>query len=145
MKKIYTDGACKGNPGKGGWAFVVLDDKDKEVSRKSGSCREDTTNNRMEMQAVISGLKSVDASEDVEVYSDSAYVVNCFKQKWMVNWKRNGWVNSKKSPVENRDLWEALDNITTGRFITFIKVKGHSDNKFNNIVDVIASSAAREA
>ena len=144
MRKIYTDGACKNNPGKGGWAFVMLNESDKEVDEGFGSVKE-STNQRMEMQAVISGLEKTDLKESVEIYSDSAYVVNCFNNNWMVGWKENGWKNRKNQDVKNKDLWVEMDDLVSNRSVTFIKVKGHSDNALNNKVDEMASNAAKNA
>ena len=142
MKKVYTDGACKNNPGKGGWAFIILDNENKQLSEGVGSDKE-TTNNRMEMQAVISALETTNIGEKVEIYSDSAYVVNCFKDNWIAGWKKRGWVNSKRKPVENRDLWESMDLLVSQRNVDFIKVKGHSNDQYNNKVDQMASDAAK--
>ena len=140
MKKvvIYTDGACSGNPGPGGWGSILIyDDIRKEIS----GGKKDTTNNIMEMTAVIEGLKLLKYPCEVEVYSDSAYVVNAFNQKWIQGWKKNGWKNSSKEAVKNRELWEKLDELTSIHDVRFIKVKGHSDNEFNNRCDELARNA----
>lgn len=144
MKKIYTDGACKKNPGKGGWAFIMLDGENRDLDQGVGS-NPMTTNNVMEMQAVIEGLQKTDKGEKVEVYSDSAYVVNCFKDDWISGWKKKGWKNSKRQDVKNRELWETMDVLVNERHVEFIKVKAHSTDEFNNRVDKMASDAAREA
>ena len=138
MKKvtIYTDGACSGNPGPGGWGSILMfGDVKKEIS---GYAKE-TTNNIMEITAVVEALKCLKEPCEVEVYSDSAYVVNAFNQGWIENWKKNSWRNAQKDPVKNKELWEELDNLTSIHKVTFIKVKGHSDNEFNNRCDKLAT------
>ena len=142
MKKvtIYTDGACSGNPGPGGWGSILMfGDVKKEIS----GAMKDTTNNIMEITAVIEALKCLKEECEVEVYSDSAYVVNAFNQGWIENWKKNNWRNAQKDPVKNKELWEELDNLTTIHKVTFIKVKGHSDNEFNNRCDKLATDAIK--
>ena len=142
MKKvtIYTDGACSGNPGPGGWGSILMfGDVKKEIS----GFAKDTTNNIMEITAVLEALKCLKEPCEVEVYSDSAYVVNAFNQGWIENWKKNNWRNAQKDPVKNKELWEELDNLTTIHKVTFIKVKGHSDNEFNNRCDKLATDAIK--
>ena len=102
-----------------------------------------TTNNVMEITAVIEGLKLLKYPCDVEIYSDSAYVINTFNQNWLDNWKKNNWKNSKKEDVKNRELWQELDNLTKIHNVTFIKVKGHSDNEYNNRCDELARNAIK--
>ena len=143
MKKvtIYTDGACSGNPGPGGWgAILIYEDVKKEIS----GGKKDTTNNVMEITAVLEGLKLLKYPCDVEIYSDSAYVVNAINQDWIENWKKNGWKNSKKEDVKNKKLWEELDKLMKTHNISFIKVKGHSDNEYNNRCDYLARKAIKE-
>ena len=140
MKKviIYTDGACSGNPGPGGFGTILIyEDVKKEIS----GGQKDTTNNVMEITAVIEGLKLLKYPCEVEIYSDSAYVVNAFNQNWIENWKKNGWKNSKKEDVKNKELWEELEELTKVHKVTFIKVKGHSDNEYNNRCDELARKA----
>ena len=140
MKKviIYTDGACSGNPGPGGWGTILMyEDVKKEIS--GGNL--DTTNNVMEMTAVIEGLKMLKYPCEVEIYSDSAYVVNAFNQHWIDGWKKKGWKNSSKEDVKNRELWEEMDRLIQNHNVTFIKVKGHSDNEYNNRCDELARNA----
>ncbi len=138
---IYTDGACSGNPGPGGWgAILMYEDIKKEIS---GS-KKDTTNNIMEITAVLEALKLLKTECKVKVYSDSAYVVNAFNQGWIENWKKNNWKTSGKDPVKNRELWEELYELTTKHQVEFIKVKGHSDNEFNNRCDYLATNAIKE-
>lgn len=139
---IYTDGACSGNPGPGGWGAVLMyEDTKKEIS----GGKKETTNNIMEITAVIEGLKMLKYPCNAEVYSDSAYVVNAINQNWIRNWKKNGWKNSKREDVKNRELWEELDELMKIHKVTFIKVKGHADNEYNNRCDELARKAAIEA
>ena len=132
---IYTDGACSGNPGPGGWAAILMAGGAKK--EMSGGER-DTTNNRMELMAVIEGLKALKRPCKVDIYSDSAYVVNAFEQNWIGKWVKNGWKNSAKAEVANSDLWKELINLTSMHNVTFHKVKGHADNEFNNRCDELA-------
>lgn len=132
---IYTDGACSGNPGPGGWAAILMAGGAKK--EMSGGER-DTTNNRMELMAVIEGLKALKRPCKVDIYSDSAYVVNAFEQNWIGKWVKNGWRNSAKAEVANSDLWKELINLTAMHNVTFHKVKGHADNEFNNRCDELA-------
>lgn len=135
---IYTDGACSGNPGPGGWgAILMYKDNKKEIS----GGKKNTTNNEMELTAVIEGLKMLKYPCEVELYSDSAYVVNAFLQKWIDNWVKNNWKTSNKEPVKNQELWKELYNLTKKHKVKFIKVKGHSDNEFNNRCDELARNA----
>lgn len=133
---IYTDGACSGNPGAGGWgAILMAGDKKKELSGFDS----ETTNNKMELTAVIEALKALKKPCNVELYSDSAYVVNAFIQGWLENWKANGWRGADKKPVKNIELWQELDELLKTHKVTFIKVKGHADNEFNNRCDALAT------
>ena len=136
MKNItlYTDGACSGNPGKGGWgAILMYNDAKKEISGGESQ----TTNNKMELTAVIKGLEALKEECNVDIYSDSAYVVNAFLQDWITNWQNNGW-KSKKGMVLNIDLWQRLIELTKKHNVTWHKVKGHADNEFNNRCDALA-------
>ena len=142
MKKvtIYTDGACSGNPGPGGWgAILMYNGTSKEIS----GAAKDTTNNIMEITAVLESLKLLKEECEVEVYSDSAYVVNAFNQGWIENWKKNNWRTAGKDPVKNQSLWEELYALTQKHKVEFIKVKGHSDNEYNNRCDFLATSAIK--
>ena len=135
---IYTDGACSGNPGPGGWGVILMyQEHEKELS---GGCK-DTTNNIMEITAVLQGLKALKKPCKVKVYSDSAYVVNAFNQKWIYGWLKNGWKNASKEPVKNKELWQELYELTKRHEVTFIKVKGHADNEYNNRCDQLARNA----
>ena len=132
---IYTDGACSGNPGPGGWAAILMAGGAKK--ELSGG-EKDTTNNRMELMAVIEGLNALKRPCKVDIYSDSAYVVNAFEQNWIDKWIRNGWKNSAKAEVANSDLWKRLLELTSTHNVTFHKVKGHADNEYNNRCDELA-------
>ena len=135
---IYTDGACSGNPGPGGWgAILIYGENKKEIS---GGANE-TTNNIMEMTAVIEALKLLKYPCEVKLYSDSAYVVDAFNKKWVDSWQKNGWKNSKKEEVKNKELWETLIELTKVHEVTFIKVKGHSNDELNNRCDELAKGA----
>jgi len=135
---IYTDGACSGNPGPGGWGTILMyKDTKKEISGNNP----DTTNNIMEITAVIEGLKLLKEPCNVQIYSDSAYVVNAFNQHWIENWIKKNWQNSKKEPVKNKELWLELYELVKQHEVEFIKVKGHSDNEFNNRCDELARNA----
>ena len=123
---IYTDGACSGNPGPGGWGAVIFDEKDKQ-NNISGKVKE-TTNNRMELVAPIMALKKIRSKSDVVIFTDSTYVKNGITE-WIKKWEKNNWKNSKKEPVKNKDLWIKLDNLCKDNKIIWKWVKGHSNNK----------------
>ena len=132
---IYTDGACSGNPGPGGWAAILIyGDSKKEIS--GGNKK--TTNNIMELTAILEGLKALKFECDVEVYSDSAYSVNAFNQGWIYNWIKKGWRIADGSPVKNKEIWQEIYELTKKHNVKFIKVKGHSDNELNNRCDELA-------
>ena len=132
---IYTDGACSGNPGPGGWgAILMMGENKKEISGGSAN----TTNNIMELTAVIESLKMLKRPCKVNVYSDSAYVVNAFIQKWIYGWMKKGWKTAGNEPVKNKELWQELYELTKIHDVTFNKVKGHADNEFNNRCDELA-------
>lgn len=141
--EIYCDGACSGNGRKtnaGGWGAVL---KFGARTRTISGGEHNTSNQRMELLACIKALEEVKTSDvNVDVYSDSAYLVNCFKQKWHEKWTRNGWMNSKKEPVENRDLWERLLGLVGRLNVSFYKVNGHSGNEMNDLADELARKAA---
>lgn len=136
---LYTDGACSGNPGPGGWgALLQWNGSERELS----GGEPETTNNRMEMLAIIEGLRALKEPCRVTVYSDSAYVVNAINQRWIAGWKRNGWKTSGKTPVKNQDLWQALlAEMERHVAVEFVKVKGHADDERNNRVDRLAVAA----
>lgn len=135
---IYTDGACSGNPGPGGWGAILMF---KGVKKEISGGNKQTTNNVMEITAVIEALKCLKIESDVQVYSDSAYTVNAFNQGWIYNWIKNGWKTSNKEPVKNKELWQELYDLTKKHKVEFIKVKGHADNEFNNRCDEMARKA----
>lgn len=133
---IYTDGACSGNPGIGGWGAVLFHGENmKEISGHE----ENTTNNRMELTAAIMALDKLKVSCEVELYSDSAYLINAFNEGWISSWQMNGFRNANKKPVANVELWQKLIEFNNTHKITWIKVKGHADNKYNNRCDELAT------
>lgn len=137
---IYTDGACSGNPGPGGWGTILMF---KDVSKEISGYSKNTTNNIMEISAVIEGLKLLKYPCKVNLYSDSAYVVNAFNQGWIYNWVKKNWKTAGNTDVKNKELWQELYNLTKIHEVKFIKVKGHSDNKFNNRCDELARNAIK--
>ena len=138
---IYTDGACSGNPGPGGWgAILMYKGAKKEIS---GGMKE-TTNNIMEITAVVEALKCLKVESEVQVYSDSAYTVNAFNQGWIYNWMKNGWRIASGDSVKNKELWQELYALTKKHKVEFIKVKGHADNEFNNRCDEMAREAIQK-
>lgn len=137
---IYTDGACSGNPGVGAWAAILVFGS---VEKEMSEAHEHTTNNRMELTAVIEGLRALNRPCDVSVYSDSAYVVNAINQNWLKGWKKKGWKNAAKQPVSNQDLWEQLDALMGLHDVEFHKVPGHADHAYNNRADQLAVAAVK--
>lgn len=138
--RIYTDGACRGNPGPGGWgAIILLKEKRQEISGNE----EYTTNNRMELKAVIEAIKHIKhlKCKTIEIYSDSAYVVNAVKNGWLKRWKWNGWKTRADEMVKNQDLWKEMDKLLSEHRINIVKIKGHSGDKHNERVDIIAKEA----
>jgi ribonuclease HI len=143
--KIYTDGSClqvASSTGRGGYGTIIIFEDGVEVELSGNE--PGTTNNRMEMMAAIAGLEYLKEPYDIELYSDSAYLVECFLQKWFEKWFRNGWINSSGKSVANKDLWVRLMKTFEGHKIKFIKVKGHSDDELNNRCDKIARGAMEE-
>lgn len=138
---IYTDGACSGNPGPGGWGAILMY---KENKKEISGGKKDTTNNVMELTAVIEGLKLLKYPCKVDVYSDSAYVVNAFLQNWIIGWQKKNWKTADKKDVKNKELWQELIALTKIHNVTFHKVKGHSDNEYNNRCDELARKAILE-
>jgi len=138
---IFTDGACSGNPGRGGYGVLI---------RENGSQRtlsegfRKTTNNRMELMAVIAGLKAVKPGKTVQVFSDSKYIVDALNKGWVERWKKNGWQRNRKEAAQNVDLWEELLKVSAGRKVTFSWVKGHDGHRENERVDRLAVDASRE-
>lgn len=142
MKQVtlYTDGACSGNPGVGGWGAVLMF---KGFEKRISGAEEATTNNRMELFAVISGLECLKEPCEVIVYSDSAYTVNAFNNGWIYGWEKDGWKKADKKQVLNTDLWQRLLALTRTHSVKFVKVKGHADNEYNNICDKLATDAIK--
>ena len=141
MIKIYTDGSCLGNPGNGGWAAIIIEDEKKTHIKGS---KKDTTNNQMELLAPIKALQKIPQGSKVQIFTDSKYVKSGITE-WILNWKKNGWITANKQPVKNKDLWTKLDNMTIAHEIKWIWVKGHSSDKLNNEVDLIAREAANSS
>jgi len=138
--KIYTDGACSGNPGPGGWGAVIFDN-DNNQTNISGK-EKNTTNNRMEILAAIMALKKIKSNSQITIYTDSTYVKNGITE-WMFNWKKNDWKTANKKPVKNKDLWIKLDKLCQNNKVSWKWVKGHSTNKYNNLADQLATSAIK--
>ena len=138
MKKvtIYTDGACSGNPGAGGWGAILFCGTER---REISGFEPNTTNNRMELTAAIKALQMLKVPCEVDLYSDSAYLVNAFNEGWIVNWQMKGFKTANKKPVQNVDLWQILIELSNVHKIKWIKVKGHADNEFNNRCDELAT------
>ena len=144
ITKVYTDGACSGNPGSGGWGVVILDDK---LKTYNGSEKE-TTNNRMELKAAIMGIKNADTTTEITIYTDSKYVKDGITN-WITNWKKKNWITASKKPVKNQDLWKELDNMNNQYNVKWEWVKAHQDNnsddsKYNNMADQLARKGAME-
>ena len=133
---IYTDGACSGNPGKGGWAAIIIAGNNEKIISGSELM---TTNNRMELIAVIKALQTLQ-SQKINIFTDSKYVKDGI-ESWIKNWKKNGWITAAKQPVKNKDLWMELDDLVKDKNIDWQWVKGHSTNKYNNLVDEEARKA----
>ncbi|MEQ8845120.1 MAG: ribonuclease HI [Phycisphaerales bacterium] len=142
MVEMYTDGACSGNPGPGGWAFILRHPASGQEKEGSGG-EKATTNNRMELEAVIRGLEALSRPTRVELYSDSQYVLNGL-ESWMASWKKRGWKTASKQPVKNQDLWVRLDALMAQHELSFHWVRGHNDHPENERADRLAV-AARDA
>jgi ribonuclease HI len=140
---LYTDGACSGNPGPGGWAYILRHPGSGKEREASGGERA-TTNNRMELGAVIEGLAALSKPSVVDLYSDSRYVLDGLKS-WIHSWKKNGWRTSSKQPVKNQDLWQRLDELRATHEINFHWIKGHNEHPENERCDQLAVEAARRA
>ena len=138
--ELFTDGACKGNPGLGGWG-VLINNSNNFIELKG--TQQQTTNNRMELIAVIEGLKSIKENENIEITTDSMYVKNGINE-WINNWKRNGWKTAAKKPVKNKDLWQELDELVQNYSINWKWVKGHSGHPGNERADQLANEAIEE-
>ncbi len=139
---VYTDGACSGNPGPGGWAAVLQYGRHERVLQ---GAEPHTTNNRMELRAVVEALRALKEPCRVTVHTDSAYVASAVNEGWLEGWVRRGWKTAGKQDVKNRDLWEALREAMRRHQVTFVKVKGHADDALNNRVDRLAVEAMQQA
>ena len=137
---VYTDGACSGNPGPGGWGCVLIYG---EHRKEMSGGEKETTNNRMELTAAIRALEALNVPCSVDLYSDSAYLVNAFEQGWLSNWVKRGWIKADKKPVENIDLWKRILELVNMHKVVFRKVKGHASNKENNRCDELATAAVK--
>lgn len=137
---IYTDGACSGNPGPGGWGSILIYG---EHRREISGGETQTTNQRMELTAALEALRQLKKPSKVVLYSDSAYLINAFLNGWLINWQRNGWQNAKKKPVENQDIWKPLWAIAQMHEVTWKKVKGHAGNPENERCDFLARAAIK--
>ncbi len=138
MLKIWTDGSCLGNPGPGGWAFIATDGKN--IAQRSGG-EKNTTNNRMELMAVLRALTAAHRHSEVEIHTDSQYVKNGM-QTWIKNWRKNSWRTADRKPVKNQDLWQPLDEIAGKMKIHWVWVRGHNGNEMNEKCDELARGAA---
>ena len=139
--ELFTDGACAGNPGKGGWAFLLI--KDGAIIAKENGAEPFTTNNIMELLSIVKALEFISKNfpnEPVRLFSDSAYCINGLSS-WVYNWEKNGWITANKTPVKNKELWQAILNYTRKLDVSFEKVKGHANNTYNQIVDRLAVEA----
>ena len=137
---LYTDGACFGNPGPGGWAYMLIHG---DHIKKDWGSSPVSTNNRMELSAICNGLARLNRSCNVNIYSDSQYICKAFNQNWVTTWSKTGWVTSKKTPVKNQDKWLKLLEYNRYHHLTFVWVKGHSTNEYNNEVDRLAVEACK--
>ena len=137
---IYTDGACSGNPGPGGWGAVIFDEKKKQQNI-SGKVK-DTTNNRMELLAPIMALKKIKSKSEVVIFTDSTYVKNGITE-WIKKWEKNGWKSSNKKAVKNKDLWVKLNGLCQKSNVQWKWVKGHSNDEYNNLADELATEALK--
>ncbi len=140
MLKIWTDGSCLGNPGPGGWAFIATNGK--EIAERNGG-ESNTTNNRMELTAVIKALSAAKKHDELEIHTDSQYVKNGM-EKWVRQWKNNNWRNAEKKPVKNKELWQQLDELAQTKKIKWVWVKGHAGQEMNERCDELARSAAEK-
>jgi len=135
---VYTDGACSGNPGPGGWAAIIIH---AECENVVSGAEPHTTNQRMELRAAIEGLAAVASDQRVHLHTDSSYVMNCFRDRWYERWERCGWLGTNRKPITNRDLWERLIAETRRHDVVWTKVKGHSGDALNERVDALARGA----
>ena len=137
---VYTDGACSGNPGPGGWGAVIFDERERQMNI-SGKVK-NTTNNRMELMAPIMALKKIKSKSDIVIFTDSIYVKNGITE-WIKKWEKNGWKSSNKKAVKNKDLWIKLNDLCQKNKVLWKWVKGHSNNRYNNLADELATEAIK--
>jgi ribonuclease HI len=140
--RMYTDGSCKGNPGPGGWAAILICGEHEK--RFSGS-ENNTTNNRMELKAIIEGMRALKRPVKLEVVTDSQYVSKAINEGWLDRWQKKGWKTAGKTPVKNQDLWEELLRLMQKHMVEFVWTKGHANDELNNEVDALAQKAADSA
>ena len=139
--KIYTDGACSGNPGPGGWAAIIIENN-KVKDMFSGS-EKNTTNNQMELLATIKAIQKFKKKSEISIFTDSTYVKDGITS-WINQWEKNGWKTASKKPVKNKDLWKKLKSLSSKHSIKWIWVKGHDQDKYNNLVDELAQGAIKK-
>jgi len=138
--KVYTDGACSGNPGPGGWAAIIL--VNNEVKDMFSGSQKNTTNNQMELMAPIKAIQKFKKKSEISIFTDSTYVRDGITI-WINQWEKNGWKTASKKPVKNKELWKKLKNLSSKHSIKWIWVKGHAQNKYNNLVDELAQEAIK--
>jgi len=139
--KIYTDGACSGNPGPGGWAAIIL--ANNEVKDMFSGSEKNTTNNQMELMAPIKAIQKFKKKSEISIFTDSTYVRDGITT-WIKKWEKNGWKTASKKPVKNKDLWKKLKNLSSKHSVRWIWVKGHSQDKYNNLVNELAQGAIKK-
>ena len=137
---IYTDGACSGNPGPGGWGAVIFDENKKQINISGKETM--TTNNRMELLAPIMAIKRIKEKSEITVYTDSTYLKNGITD-WIKKWEKNGWKSSSNQPIKNKDLWLELNKLSSEHKVSWNWVEGHSNNEFNNLADKLATEAIK--
>jgi ribonuclease HI len=138
---IYTDGACSGNPGPGGWAAIVIPEDDPEATEQLTGGAPHTTNNKMELRAALEALRALDDPTNVTLHTDSEYLSKAFNEGWLDSWQENDWQTSSNNPVKNQDLWKALLDEADRHDVEWVWVKGHADNELNNMADELAVAA----
>ena len=139
--KIYTDGACSGNPGPGGWAAIIL--YNNEIKEMFSGSEKNTTNNQMELLAPIKAIQKFKKKSEISIFTDSTYVKDGITT-WVGKWEKNGWKTTSKKPVKNKELWKKLKNLSSKHSIKWIWVKGHAQDKYNNLVDELAQGAIKK-
>ena len=139
--RIYTDGACSGNPGPGGWAVIIL--VNNEIKEMFFGSEKNTTNNQMELLAPIKAIQKFKKKSEISIFTDSTYVRDGITT-WIKRWEKNGWKTSSKKPVKNKELWKKLKNLSSRHSIKWIWVKGHAQDKYNNLVDELAQGAIKK-